>query len=143
QADPAERGQQVSIMGSIYMTAEDTIAWLGEEVADQNGNNYTDDLIHVISSLRLLPLDETGSIRNTWLESNLALSLDPEISTDKDKWFRAIQLVLELPWFRRAWVFQEAVLSRSVMLFLGNHFLRLQELADLVDAVDDVVFEMG
>ena len=66
------------------------------------------------------------------MKEEIELQFDPQNPTLKAKRFLAVQEVLNRPWFQRAWVFQEAVLSREVKMIIGRYLFYFQELYRLV-----------
>ncbi|KAH8662990.1 heterokaryon incompatibility protein-domain-containing protein, partial [Tricladium varicosporioides] len=92
QKDNLEKEQQVQNMGRIYELAQHTVIFLGE------CDPVTEALI--AQSLERIKLQ---------------LNVRREVQL-----FQALQRLLEKPWFRRVWVFQEFVLSRDPRIQFGS-----------------------
>lgn len=108
QADDKEKNHQVQIMGEIYSNSHKVIIWTGEE----------------IKGLRLAV--------DTYLPPGRAICedvLDWEI-LDKlcDVDASPLHRLLLRPWFRRAWVVQEAVLAKVAVVVAGSCQLTIEEL---------------
>lgn len=101
QSDVAERNRQVAMMGIIYMGAKHTMIWLGEEVP--GCSKY---LMYTIQLFRELPeaQKKTKKGREDFVKGTVALSYDPEKPTNAGRCFKALEEVLNRPWFTRAWV---------------------------------------
>ena len=117
QEDIDERNHQVLRMGQIYSSAQRVLVWLGE--ADSNS-----DL--AMQSLRL------------WAATCRALSEGPDILRnlkllmelfDKDAWTAICNLTAR-PWWRRIWVIQELVLSKSAVLICGSEQCEWESFCD-------------
>ncbi|KAF2629715.1 HET-domain-containing protein [Macroventuria anomochaeta] len=102
QDDVHERSVQVRRMADIYKTASEVIVWLGQRP----------DCI----------LDET--------ELSIPNSLVQWHGTSVLNWVLA-WAVFARPWFRRLWVFQEAVFAQRISVFEGTRFMTWQTLSDL------------
>jgi hypothetical protein len=126
-------------MGKIYMGARHTIAWLGEEVADWGAEDCTKWATFVLYSTRELENAEC----KRWIESNVALSFDAENPTIEGLCFKSLQIVLDRPWFKRAWVFQEAVLAPELIFLLGRDRYHLEELLRVMTDVIDLQYPSG
>ncbi|KAF3761448.1 HET-domain-containing protein, partial [Cryphonectria parasitica EP155] len=95
QTDLLERNQQVQQMRSIYAAASETVIYLGA----QDGGN-------------------TGRSAWNFLERNSSWAWNDH--QDRDYTLRDVEIdVLSRPWFRRLWVFQEAVVSRCLSIQCG------------------------
>ncbi|PMD32104.1 heterokaryon incompatibility, partial [Hyaloscypha variabilis F] len=83
QQDETEKGRQVQQMGRVYETAAHTVIFLGE------GNPAANSLLSII----------------------LSHSDDDSPIDDEDR-IKALNYILQSPWFYRVWIFQELVLSK-------------------------------
>ncbi|KAH7116474.1 heterokaryon incompatibility protein-domain-containing protein, partial [Dactylonectria estremocensis] len=129
QADAAERNSQVQRMGSLYETAEVVLAWLGDGY-DEEGNDLrlhsAFDLFEklAVAALNLMN-DEEELFKLQWMNRQPELWLDAiaDQSPFKNSMWRAVIGLLNLPYWCRAWIFQEVVLSKKLLLCTaGRHF---------------------
>lgn len=117
QTNTTERSHLVRHMGQIYRLARNVIVWLGPE---------TDNSKLAMSKLeylgRQIELTDKGSWRvnapkclePTWSRTPVPLPYDDETWT-------AIRHLLQRPWFRRLWVWQEAKLSNDDSFIQCGH----------------------
>ena len=104
QSNIPERGQQVQIMSKIYAQAIRVLAYLGEASEDSEiGMDF------------ILEDAETFHSSRT---NRPPVGLGPGVSSSPQQ--RAIDHILERPYFGRVWVLQEILLARSVEVILGN-----------------------
>ena len=150
QDDEDEKAPQIQLMGEIYQKAQRVIIWLGEapsrlvfeiksaelydaellanlvnEFAHSGNNTPADDLelARKLVAFRLLALHHNKSIEQVRL--------------------MAIYEVLNRPWFRRAWVFQEASLAREIVVQYGSLEVRFEEFKRVMDAVYSLGSSIG
>ncbi|EME44955.1 hypothetical protein DOTSEDRAFT_127979, partial [Dothistroma septosporum NZE10] len=102
QDDHEERAQQVDIMKHIYNQAREIFIWLGEAA------NRSDELFRYAKKLR------SKSV------ANRIMSL-PELK-------KAIQGLLERPWFQRVWVIPEVALSKHTEVVCGSQHISWEAL---------------
>jgi len=127
QADSEERNHQVSLMKIIYSSAEIVIGWIGE--ANEQIVRGMRSMAQVANTLRNLSGDELYSLK--WL-ANLPTSsfADPkspisqDSGDDRSMWLD-IESFLNVPYWRRVWIFQELVLGRTVVISCGQHSIML------------------
>lgn len=128
--DDIERGHQVKRMGEVYENALSVLVWLGhdsEAIAEDCFNlirefiQYTDREFNQYTD-RLFELPDEWGIR-------MPKSSD-SIFRGKSRWAKVGKL-LQLPWFSRLWVIQEAGLAKSCMLLWGEQEI---DIAQLVEA---------
>ncbi|KAI0125495.1 heterokaryon incompatibility protein-domain-containing protein [Xylariales sp. AK1849] len=117
QADDVEKGHQVSIMGSIYRTANDVAVWIGPEEDDSNhAMGLIADLGRKVVvdwyNLSISP-SEAGRDERHWADESQELDYG-------ERGLRAICLLLSRNWFRRLWVRQEIYLAKSAALTCGH-----------------------
>jgi hypothetical protein len=108
QQDLPERNHQVSLMGNIYRTAHNTIIHLG-------------------------PVTEATALilQNT---PRAAAGIYPAFDDTTGQLIRsaATEDLLQRPWFRRVWIFQELVLSRDPWVQCGSLRARWTDLVNLL-----------
>ncbi|KAK5689682.1 hypothetical protein LTR97_012681 [Elasticomyces elasticus] len=119
QNDIHERGQQVGLMGTIYrcssgnlvhltdnQTLAERILRLAHQI-DGEARAETDDKVHLGKLLHGADFSNPSSNRD---------SRPRREDLDSD----ALWSLLRLPWFRRLWILQEAVVSPSNSCYLGE-----------------------
>ncbi len=106
-----EKSDHVRYMSLVYSRNEGNLVYLGE---DTDGTAAL-----ALSTIRRLR-DEGNSMLHDLKENSVAN--DPEI--------RALTSLFSRPWFRRAWVVQEVVLSGHNECHLGEHKILLKAFID-------------
>ncbi|KAI0128832.1 heterokaryon incompatibility protein-domain-containing protein [Xylariales sp. AK1849] len=97
QEDLQEKALQVDMMGDIYRNAEKVFIWLGEE---DNDSNLAMELLSSVSQNKLQELfDDTQTKSQAW---------------------EAVRKLFERLYWRRVWVLQEVLLSRSAYVLCGD-----------------------
>lgn len=140
QSNIAERNQQVSIMGQIYQKAEKVLICLGE-VGWHAGPFLA--LVQEIGSLadRTTRIEKAQSMsmkRDN--QSNLRQIGRPSGSITDDKW-DPLYDIFRSPWFTRAWVFQECVLSTRAELMVGSRLVSFDTFYNVVEAIFPAQYE--
>ena len=122
QSDTTERSLQVPRMGAIYGYAARVIAWVGhtpnheiQALMAMVNNFYTDDHLHTSESL--------------WRTIN---SMSKDQLSDV---IRGLKEILQLPWFQRVWVVQEAVMARETLLFAASHWCLYRHMEQVLIAI--------
>lgn len=108
QDDIAERSEQIRHMGDIYQLADRVIVWLGRATADSGlaletlrclGKQV--EVLHSGARLRA-----PGCVESDWFRANSRLPYE-------EKTARALNSLIERPWFKRLWVWQEVQLANQ------------------------------
>ncbi|KAG8158587.1 hypothetical protein KVR01_011709 [Diaporthe batatas] len=109
QADVVEKNSQVQQMRNIFSAATDTIAWLGPA----EGNT-------ALSAWNFLERHSEWALNgDREIDYTIPAKLETDLLSFRGE-FRDLEIdVLSRPWFRRLWVFQEAVLSRHLLVQCG------------------------
>lgn len=105
QNNPTECGQQVSIMCDIYSKSTCTLVWLGGDYEDSD---------------RAIDLVEELGHPNALFRSNecvTTLLLNPDA---RASWL-ALDKLFHRPYWQRAWIRQEYVLSKKIVVMCGQH----------------------
>ncbi|KAK1534924.1 HET domain-containing protein [Colletotrichum costaricense] len=112
QSNLAERGHQVGHMAGIYRQAEQVLVWLGHSTQD------TILLMDALNKSRRESRDTEGNA------SCPVLPLNPSfIASHLDRLRKALEHLLEQPWFTRVWVLQEVSYARMVLICCGHQFI--------------------
>jgi hypothetical protein len=123
QTDKTEKGVQVKSMGAVYQKAKRVIIWLGR---DKDG--IAKDCFELVeNTIRYL---EAEIAKHDDLEHIPVFGESNPISRDRSKWAK-VNLLMDLPWFHRAWVVQEAGLGKDCVLRLGTQELDYAKLVEL------------
>jgi hypothetical protein len=124
--DTDERQEQVTMMGQIYASAEEVIAWLGlasdlDKDAVILHNEFIPALRRHFGGSLPAPEDLEALSLSHLLELNLVS--DPQ-ALKSYAWFRW------RAWFQRAWTFQEAFLARKITILYDDHTINWCDLTD-------------
>ncbi|KAK0109539.1 hypothetical protein ONS95_002226 [Cadophora gregata] len=109
QDDNLEKNHQILLMRQIYSSAFRTLAYLGDE-ADSSDSAI--QLHEKIGGISFSGLPEKF-VTMEWLQSHGL----PEY---QDPAWLAWSILWRRPWFRRAWVLQEFVLGKDIVLICGQ-----------------------
>lgn len=110
QEDLEERNHQVQQMKGIYFAARNTIIYLGA----QKG-------IKAVSAWNFLERNSSWAVNENLEVDYMIPSTTEEKINDFQGELADVEIeVLTRPWFRRLWVFQEAVVSRSLSIQCGR-----------------------
>lgn len=117
QKDDDEKSWQVASMKSIYEQAIEVLAWLGPSTdTDRKAFDMLENLEN--------RLHETGPDLTEERFSEFAEVL----AKDDGSGGRAIQEIIERPWFRRIWIQQEFLAARDIEFACGGYFCRWETL---------------
>lgn len=134
QRSVLERNNQVLMMASIYRAAERTFAWLGPAADDTDFamRNLVDMSLIITKHAEQVP---SGSDRWSnpldWLAPDHAHWFRPDYDRGDGGWahgatrnrfWRGAAKLLRRPYWTRAWVTQELILSDSIMVLCGTSF---------------------
>lgn len=111
QADLAERATQVQLMGRIYKSAYVVFAWVGKDDRFSVLAQSAMDMILDFDATRLHAQDSSYP-----KQEEVTLSSVPGITVVH--WFALFAFFQRL-WFRRAWVAQEAVFAKNIVMVCG------------------------
>ncbi|KAK5715378.1 hypothetical protein LTR15_010021 [Elasticomyces elasticus] len=132
QKDIHERGQQVSLMGSVYGHSMGNLIHLTDD--DDMGERILQMAHQVEQEARAETNDfeDWGSM--LWNEAGGARYDVQEEREDLDT--EAMWFLMRLPWFRRLWILQEAAVSPSNICYLGRISCPLQLLLRAIRWLD-------
>ena len=107
-------------MRSIYKSAFQTVIWLGEAVA---GSDKALELV-----------DKIGNSRRPG-PFNKEVCYQTFSHDEVVKHWRALRVLFDLPWWERAWVRQEACVSKSLVVLWGETLGQLDNILEIVEAL--------
>ncbi|ETS85344.1 hypothetical protein PFICI_03369 [Pestalotiopsis fici W106-1] len=126
QADEAEKGQQVKLMGDIYSRARQVLIYLGKSDTSVEG------AMQFIRRLdRVFMFTYFG---NSEPAKDTLFRLKNPINMEEKDWEQIVHLLLR-PWFRRTWVFQETVLPQHGQVICGDQSIPWAQLQRFVIAM--------
>ncbi|KAL9611788.1 MAG: hypothetical protein Q9167_003599 [Letrouitia subvulpina] len=134
QRNVEERNAQVALMADIYRNAQRTIIWLG------SGNILHQDeafIADTASRMNFRPVvREISSIHDQdLLKELIGFGKGAHFSEDGMRRRRALAELLNHSWFTRAWVFQEAVVSKTSQIICGGLEMDFDIFINLLDGV--------
>jgi len=136
QNDKAEKGIQVNCMGEIYSQATTTVIWLGPQ-----GGKDAILLNQLFMKLSFASGDERDARGVLSMDQNVLVGMMGTSSKQEREdrmihtYRRLLERFLALPWFGRAWVYQEATLARRVIVVWGKIILPFDFITGLVFSV--------
>lgn len=109
QGDITEKNHQVQQMRNTFSAASETIIWLGP-----GGGNTS------VAAWNLLERHSSWALNDRReRDHTIPAKLEEDLLSFRGE-FRDVEIdVLSRPWFKRLWVFQEAVLSRTLSIQCG------------------------
>ena len=154
QSDDEERGSQVSMMAKIYSMAFQTNVWLGKEypgsmhamlmVRDMHNSKHRicpggANCLCTMTRHVLAPIEEDRTddgYRNIEELYDAYARIFADLSSTFPSFFHVMTALLGNPWFRRVWVFQEVLGSKTVMVHCGPEVVPWIELVKLNEHMD-------
>lgn len=137
QENPAERSRQVQLMRQIYQKAKKTVVWLGDYDKDATL------LFEIYQKLTVKgPKKEDGAAGDRAISLWALWSLIdlqgpfPELALPSRE---VLERFLSRAWFRRAWVYQEAVVAKEVDVLMGRLTLPFEFVAELIKWVYSLI----
>lgn len=140
QIDIAEKSVQVAIMGSVYRGGSQTLVWLGEETWDgYRTKKAFQFLCKAAEQARrqpeLLRLSVEERAKKEWEE---ARSQTPYVfrwlhglleTFSRELLLSSILSIHQRPYFSRAWIVQEVLLSSTVIILCGRQEMTWEDLS--------------
>ncbi|KAI0111421.1 HET-domain-containing protein [Daldinia grandis] len=124
QGNIPERNRQVALMGDIYATAATTIIYLGPLSPD------TQLILQRLRGGMFRSFDTASHVNPAPVQEQYLEDDNP--SKEVLDLAEASGQLLARPWFRRAWTFQELVLSRDPWFQFGSRRVRWMDLCNLL-----------
>ncbi|KAL1616937.1 hypothetical protein SLS54_008142 [Diplodia seriata] len=134
QADGEEKDKQIPLMRDIYSSATRALAWLGLELPDDGHTEnhgapsarIADAIDIVLRHSDAFPREDTLAARERWdnkLRDHMRLIMTKEAIPEErlDAWVSSLDSIADLPFFIRAWTFQEWVLPEELLIIIGSH----------------------
>lgn len=128
QGDIKERNQQIQRMRFIYSQSTRLVVWLGEQSEDSD--LAIDTAIEITSYIQQGNQEPESDI---WSKQQSLPSLITKSCALAKLFFR--------PWFSRAWIVQEYVVSSKTdaLFYCGSKTMTRAEMNGLFNAVDDIL----
>ncbi|KAJ9139366.1 hypothetical protein NKR23_g7894 [Pleurostoma richardsiae] len=137
QADKPEKARQLLLMSDIYTSAQRVLAWLGGNLVE---DAFAWALLYRLHQLYDMCfedyLDRYGAPippypNGQWgIDPNFVLEFTGT-TIDSPLWV-ALRSLMKRPWFRRIWVYQEAVLAGNLVLMWGPFQMDFQHVAPVI-----------
>ena len=133
QVNVKERNHQVSIMSLIYRHAERVVVWLGE------ASDTTEQALWLLNKLadaseRFGDVLHTSNAKRSawwWPELKEFLGIDVgSLAHYRPGPIMALNKFMELPWFGRLWIVQEATSARDIHILCGDFHIPWRRLYD-------------
>ena len=123
QASIEEKNSQVPLMRLIYQNAALVRVWLGNDTTAQSGREAFDLLRELYHAYENLSWDF-----NFFMKQAGGESLDScRLPALRDPIWTSVLELVQRPWFTRAWIIQEVVVSQRALLHCGNMSLDWNE----------------
>jgi hypothetical protein len=117
QSNDLEKAQQVQIMSLIYSGAARTLIWMGES-QQEDVDSALDLICRIVNRWDNRQPAQYFKIDDSSMQTSVSRPTGP-VATESDE-DKALSAIFSLSWFRRKWVIQEAVLSRSCEIVFQN-----------------------
>jgi hypothetical protein len=109
-----ERSNQVSLMGQIYARADRVLIWLGHE------DQYTVPAFSYIKMIQNRVMKRGTHPPITAFTQNAAACAFFGLPDFNSTEYSSLLKLLDRPWFKRAWCYQESVLAQTSLLHCGS-----------------------
>ena len=131
QDDDDERDKQVQLMSRIYSLAEKVVAWIGEVPATLEMFKAVDVFVFYANLLQSVSLADV----QTQSPAEILPTYDQALT------FMTVVLfyILSRRWFSRAWIVQEVVVAKDLVLLFGRHELSAEMFMRVSEFVNDPV----
>ncbi|KAE9988697.1 hypothetical protein EG328_008714 [Venturia inaequalis] len=124
QANLTERSQQVKVMGDVYASGLRVLVSLGLPNLSLRPLFTLVDLALEYESNQRSVVDLQGALSDYMLSGGRTPRFLPPF-------WKAVVDLLRHPWFTRAWIFQECILSPTVVFVLGERLVSLDPIVRL------------
>lgn len=130
QDDDAEKGNQVHLMRRIYFQAQGVLIWLGE-AAEEGRSGISVSLparLAILFGLATLTLGMNKSNSLCVRVRDVRKGTTDELAPFSTELYLHLIHLLRKPWFGRAWVVQEVVVSKKATVLWGSKQCEWNEL---------------
>lgn len=148
QENDEEKGPQIQLMADIYKKANRVVMWLGEDpehfvyepvFGEEADSELIGDMIKIFAESPVEILTEDLRLARVLIDVR---PLTHRNSIEQRR-LTAILEVLNRPWFRRAWVFQEASLAQKLQIQYGSLEVQFEDFKRVIDAVSALEWSTG
>lgn len=129
QKDKDERSAQVTIMGTLYRSAQRVVVWLGEE---SENSDLALDFVEKLNRALLAYQEAHPSSHIAVSECGKILGSTGFLlpSVEAPEWL-ALSELYSRRWFGRLWVVQEVLLNQNVVVQCGHSFISMEAIEQL------------
>ncbi|KAH7394517.1 heterokaryon incompatibility protein-domain-containing protein [Pyrenochaeta sp. MPI-SDFR-AT-0127] len=113
QSDIEERNIQVARMADVFKKADGVICWLGKE------DEFTNDALTTIRRISAIPESDWPLVPYTSFYDPEESQLGYSSHLTFHNWL-GFMVLINRPWFKRAWVVQEIALGKSALVVCGS-----------------------
>ena len=143
QDNYGEKAQQIQLMGDIYRKARRVVIWLGEDpVHWVNEPTFREeaDTELLADMTKMFSEAPSRTAADDWKLAQRLVDIRAtyHVNSIEQRRLVAICEILNHPWFRRAWIFQEASLARELLVQYGAWEVLFEDFKRLFDAVSSV-----
>ncbi|KAI1451255.1 heterokaryon incompatibility protein-domain-containing protein [Annulohypoxylon moriforme] len=122
QQDVDERNREIPRMRDIFSLASSTVAWLGK-AASLKQKRDIDRIIDISDELMSLLKIQDGE--------NMKLPIIADRRMFAELAYQLFENILNRSWFKRIWVVQEVVLSKTTLLMIEDRIMSIDSLSYL------------
>ncbi|ETN42357.1 uncharacterized protein HMPREF1541_01511 [Cyphellophora europaea CBS 101466] len=126
QADLSEREAQVAMMGEIFRSADAVRIWLGP--SNDSSNTAIDTIQRVAVEMSINPVRGYEYSASGLVPSGIPFTEEEEV---------ALHSFLRRTWFKRAWVVQEFLSAKQLVVQCGARQIGFQDITHMMDVMMD------
>ncbi|RSL44663.1 hypothetical protein CEP53_011130 [Fusarium sp. AF-6] len=136
QDDTEERNHQVRLMSSIYGTAPAVLSWLGHTEDSDLALDIPDACVRWLYACKERNPEWAGPGSwdpnfDGWMERCPQFWEFFEYFGETNPYWEALRTLLELPYWKRTWIFQEITLPAATFLMYGSALIKTPSLVAL------------
>jgi len=128
QSDISERNAQIAQMRFIYENAQQTAVWLGEDSA---GSKKAIAFVKTFAAQARTCGDSRKKLQD-WLADICILCSD-----EQERAWQELALLLSRPYWTRAWIYQEMVVSSHAMVHCGKDQVSWEDMTIMAFVIDE------